>query len=529
MPRQGAPHGKPGTLPLVRCAVYVRKSTEEGLQQEFNSLDAQREACEAYVKSQAGEGWVVVPERYSDGGYSGGNVDRPGLQRLLADIEAGRIDAVVVYKVDRLSRSLLDFARLMDLFEQRHVSFVSITQQFSTATSMGRLVMNVLLSFAQFEREIIAERTRDKVAATRRKGKWCGGVPVLGYDLDRQAGKLTLNDSEASQVQAIFHLYLEYQSLRPVLDELDRRGWTNKAHTTREGRTNGGQPFTKTSLHRLLCNPVYRGKTRYKAELHEGEHAAIVDQDLWDRVQDQLGRNRVAGGAEVRNSYAAILKGLLRCTACDSAMTPSHTKKGTRHYRYYTCTHAQKRGWDKCPAKSIPAGEIEALVLEHVRRIGADPTLRDATLAQATQQDQARQAELDAEKRGLQRDLQRYHTDLQKLTLQLSPTGDQASVIGRLADTQERIDTAEQRLAKVQKHLRELRRESLDAKAAVAALQAFEPVWQNLSPREKSRLVALLVQRVDYDATAGKVSITFYETAIRTLASEITGDEERTA
>jgi site-specific DNA recombinase len=213
---------------LVRCAVYTRKSSEEGLEQEFNSLDAQREAGEAYVRSQAGEGWALVPERYDDGGYTGGNTDRPGLQRLMADVEAGKVDCVVVYKVDRLSRSLLDFAQLMQTFEKRRVSFVSVTQQFNTATSMGRLVLNVLLSFAQFEREIISERTRDKMAATRRKGKWAGGHPILGYDVDPQGYKLTVNAKEAERVRAIFQLYLEHESLLPVVEELGRRKWVGK-------------------------------------------------------------------------------------------------------------------------------------------------------------------------------------------------------------------------------------------------------------------------------------------------------------
>src|SRR5687768_4832257 len=212
---------------LVRCAVYTRKSTEEGLEQEFNSLDAQREAGEAFVRSQAGEGWALIPTRYDDGGFTGGNTDRPALQRLMADIDTGKVDCVVVYKVDRLSRSLLDFAQMMQTFEKQKVAFVSVTQQFNTGTSMGRLVLNVLLSFAQFEREI-SERTRDKIAATRRKGKWAGGHPILGYDVDPGGYKLVVNPTEAERARAIFALYLEHGSLLPVVEELERRGWTNK-------------------------------------------------------------------------------------------------------------------------------------------------------------------------------------------------------------------------------------------------------------------------------------------------------------
>ena len=223
-----------------RCAVYTRKSTEDGLEQEFNSLDAQREAGEAFIASQRSEGWECLPQHYDDGGFTGGNMDRPALQRLLADIEAGKVDCVVVYKVDRLSRSLLDFARMMETFEKHHVSFVSVTQQFNTSTSMGRLVLNVLLSFAQFEREIISERTRDKIAAARRKGKWSGGMPLLGYDVDPRGSKLIVNEDEAARVRAIFELYLERQSMIATIEELDCRGWVNKRWTTRKGHERGG-------------------------------------------------------------------------------------------------------------------------------------------------------------------------------------------------------------------------------------------------------------------------------------------------
>src|SRR5262245_9657265 len=258
----------PTKLQIVRCAVYTRKSTEEGLEQEFNSLDAQREAAEAYIASQQHEGWACLPDRYDDGGFTGGNTERPALQRLLADIEAGKIDCVVIYKIDRLSRSLLDFAKMMELFERHRVSLVSVTQQFNSATSMGRLILNVLLSFAQFEREIIAERTRDKIAATRRKGKWTGGYPLLGYDVDPKGGRLLVNEEEAVRVCVIFELYLEKQSLLPVVEELARRGWVGKRWRNRKGKERGGQPFTRTSLYRLLTNVAYTGKTRYKGEVH---------------------------------------------------------------------------------------------------------------------------------------------------------------------------------------------------------------------------------------------------------------------
>ena len=245
---------------MVRCAIYTRKSTDEGLEQEFNSLDAQREAGEAYIASQKGEGWTCLQDRYDDGGFSGGNMDRPAMRRLLAGVEAGKIDCIVVYKVDRLSRSLLDFAKVMEILDAHHVSFVSVTQQFNTTSSMGRLTLNILLSFAQFEREIISERTRDKIAATRRKGKWSGGRPILGFDVDPRGGRLLVNEEEAARVRAIFELYLERQALIPTVKELEARGWRQKRWVTKKGREAGGKSFTKTSLYRFLTNVLYIGK-----------------------------------------------------------------------------------------------------------------------------------------------------------------------------------------------------------------------------------------------------------------------------
>jgi site-specific DNA recombinase len=351
--------------PPVRCAIYTRKSSEEGLDQEFSSLDAQREAGEAYIKSQAHEGWVCLPRHYDDGGFTGGNMERPALQRLLADIEAGKVDGVIVYKVDRLSRSLLDFARLMEAFEKKRVAFVSVTQQFNTASSMGRLVLNVLLSFAQFEREIIAERTRDKIAATRRKGKWSGGMPLLGYDVDPLSFKLVVNLQEAEWVQTIFALYLKHRGLVRVVQELERRGWRTKRWQTRKGQIRGGNLFTKTTLHHLLSNVVYQGKVRYKREVHTGEHEAIVERAVWQKVQELLHRRRAS---LVRQRSSALLKGLLHCRGCGHAMTPtSAQKKGGKRYSYYVCQSAIKRGRTACPTPALPGSVIESWVIEQVR------------------------------------------------------------------------------------------------------------------------------------------------------------------
>jgi DNA invertase Pin-like site-specific DNA recombinase len=284
---------------MMRCAIYTRTSTEEGLTQAFNSLDAQRESAEAYILSQREAGWTVLADRYDDGGYTGANLERPALRRLLTDIEAGRIDAVFAYKIDRLSRSLLDFARLMGDLDQRGISLVSVTQQFNTTTSLGRLTLNMLLSFAQFERELVVERTRDKMAAARRKGKWVGGIPVLGYDVAAGGGKLVVNEEEGRQVQAIFALFLEYRALPPVLDQIARRQWTTKRWTTKAGRLYVGRSFAKQDLVGLLRNGIYTGKVHYQGRSYAGEHAAIVEERVWQQVQDLL-QEKSRGIGQVR-------------------------------------------------------------------------------------------------------------------------------------------------------------------------------------------------------------------------------------
>ncbi|MCL4195724.1 MAG: recombinase family protein [Thermoguttaceae bacterium] len=397
----------------VRCAIYTRKSTEEGLDQEFNSLDAQRESAEAFIASQQHAGWTCLPDRYDDGGFTGGNMDRPAVQRLMADIEAGKIDCVVVYKVDRLSRSLLDFARMMEAFERHHVSFVSVTQQFNTSTPMGRLMLNVLLSFAQFEREIISERTRDKIAATRRKGKWSGGMSLLGYDVVET--KLVVNALEAERVRQIFGLYVEHQALMPVVQALNRRDWTTKQWTTRKGDRRGGRPFTKNGLYQLLTNVTYLGKVRYKNEVHEGEHEAIVEAEAFRQVRALLQRNGRTGGAAVRNGHGALLKGLLRCVPCKCSMRHTFTAKAQRRYRYYVCAQAQQRGWQTCPAPSIPAGEIEQFVVEQIKCIGRDSALVQETAAAARRHVEEAVLRLKSERTGLERQMRDDDGEVRRL------------------------------------------------------------------------------------------------------------------
>jgi site-specific DNA recombinase len=315
-----APH------PVVRCGIYTRKSTEEGLEQEFNSLMAQREAAEAYILSQRELGWTVVANQYDDGGFSGGNMDRPALKRLLADVEARQIDCVIVYKVDRLSRSLLDFASIIGVLDKHSATFVSVTQQFNTSSSLGRLTLNVMLSFAQFERELTRERTRDKVYAARRKGKWTGGYPVLGYDVAATRGKLVVNAAEAESVRKIFSIFNRSGKLIETLNEVDRNGWRTKNWSTRQGVTHAGSRFNRHTLAYLLSNPLYVGKVRLKGELHQGERAAIVKPKVWKRTVALLAK-REGKPQRAGKPQEALLRDLLICEACQAPMVPTYTKR----------------------------------------------------------------------------------------------------------------------------------------------------------------------------------------------------------
>ena len=356
----------------VRCAIYTRKSSEEGLEQAFNSLDAQREACAAFILSQRHEGWAALPTLYDDGGYSGGTMERPALQRLIADIEAGQIDVIVVYKVDRLTRALSDFAKLVEVFDRLGVSFVSITQQFNTTTSMGRLTLNVLLSFAQFEREVIGERVRDKIAASKKKGMWMGGNPPLGYDVKDR--KLVVNKGEARTVVHIFRRYLELKSVRDLKEDLAATGIRSKRRLRPDGTEFGQRELARGALYGMLQNRIYRGEITHKGNSYPGEHPAIIDQQLWDEVQELVAKNRVERATGARAKYPSLLGGLVFDTTGER-LTPTYAiKKGTR-YRYYISAPLMRQakarrshGW------RIPAADLESLVINRLRTFFTEPT-----------------------------------------------------------------------------------------------------------------------------------------------------------
>jgi site-specific DNA recombinase len=353
---------KDGVVRKLRCAVYTRKSSEEGLEQEFNSLHAQREACEAYVASQRSEGWVLVRDQYDDGGISGGTLERPALQRLLTDIEDGLVDVVVVYKIDRLSRSLIDFTRLVEVFDRNEVTFVSVTQSFNTTTSMGRLTLNILLSFAQFEREVTAERIRDKVRASRMKGIWMGGTVPMGYVIKDR--RLVVDAAGAAEVRWIFARFLETGSGTVLGRELAARGV----------RTQKGNLIDKKVLYRMLSNRTYIGEAVHKGTSYPGEHAAIIDRATWDKVRTILTESPRKRAARTRADTPALLKGLLYGPD-GAAFSPSHTRKRGRLYRYYVSQTVLKHGAGTCPVGRVPAGDIERAVVDQLRIIFRQPEI----------------------------------------------------------------------------------------------------------------------------------------------------------
>ncbi|RXH23148.1 resolvase [Bradyrhizobium nanningense] len=355
-----AARSTPGSVRKLRCAVYTRKSSEEGLDMDFNSLDAQRESCEAYIVSQRAEGWTGVSDRYDDGGFSGGTLERPALKRLLAAVQAGKIDVIIVYKIDRLSRSMLDFLNLVELFERHGVTFVSVTQSFNTKDAMGRMALNILVTFAQFERELIGERIRDKVAASRKRGKWMGGWTPLGYEVrDR---KLLIHEADAERVRAIFRRFVQLKSATLLAREL----------VAANERTRYGHLLDKGVLYKILHNRVYVGEAVHKGTSYPGEHEAIIERKLWDQVHAILKESPRKRANNSRAQTPALLKGLL-FGPDGAAMSPTHTRKSGRLYRYYISQTAMKQGRSDCPVKLVPAAELERIIIDQVRRLLQTP------------------------------------------------------------------------------------------------------------------------------------------------------------
>lgn len=368
----------------MRCAIYTRKSTSEGLEQDFNTLDAQRESCVNYIASQKHEGWIALAAEYNDGGFTGANIDRPALQRLIADIAVQKIDCIVVYKVDRLSRSLVDFAKLLEYFEKYKVTFVSVTQHFNTNNSMGRLTLNILLSFAQFEREIISERTKDKMSAARQKGKWLGGFPVLGYDIDSNNKCLVINKTEAPLVKQIFSLYLAHCSAMEVANILNASKHQTKIHKAKNDKIFGGKPYRKSDIARIIANYLYIGKIKYQGKIFDGQQPAIVSEEVFYQAQKLKAKNWRRRDNLKTVANTSLLRHLLWCKSCNAKMIPTYTAKNKQKYRYYVCSNAQKTGFNNCPTRSVSANEIESAVIDCVKKIIAENNLTQANIINST-------------------------------------------------------------------------------------------------------------------------------------------------
>jgi len=503
-------------LTSTRCAIYTRKSTEEGLEQSFNTLDAQRDAGESFINSQHSEGWVALPQKYDDGGYTGANMDRPALKRLLSDVQSGVVNCVVVYKVDRLTRSLLDFARIIEILDKSNATFASVTQQFNTTTSLGRLTLNILLSFAQFEREMISERTHDKMAAARRRGKWVGGNPVLGYDVVPQGGALVVNQEEAQRVREVFALYLEFGSLIPVVEELDRRDWRMKAWTTREGRKVGGKPIVKNTLYNLLTNMIYTGKVAYGGQVYEGEHERIVDDEVWNKVQTTLGRNGRRGGRNIGNKHGALLKGLVRCATCDVGMIHTYVQKKNRAYRYYVCVKAHQRGWAQCETRCVSAPALESAVLEQIRGITGNPTVLGKVLDQIEGHRQQDASTAIREKTAIEGELKKIAQEMGGV---VSVAGKAEFTTNRLADLQDRVTHLNDRLMELRRQLAAIDAEHTDPRDVAAALHEFDPLWGQLSTWEQERFIRTLVDQVRYNGKTGTVTLGFRSHGIKDLCT----------
>ncbi len=499
----------------IRCAIYTRKSTEEGLEQEFNTLHAQRESAENYIASQKSQGWICLLNEYNDGGFTGGNMDRPALSRLLADIDAGLVDCVVVYKVDRLSRSLMDFSKILERFESKGVSFVSVTQQFNTTNSMGRLTLNILLSFAQFEREVISERTRDKIAMARKRGKYTGGRPVLGYDISTEVGKLVVNPIEAQRVRTIFDMYLRLEGVTAVVEQLRRLGWTTKTWVTRKGKVHQGHLFNKASVYALLSNPLYIGKVRYNDELYDGEQEQIVSETIFAQTKEQLAGNRRDAKKHKPRRFGGILNGVLRCKACGCGMSHSFSKKADgRRYRYYVCSNAAKTGWKNCPHPSLPAGEIESFILDEIRSIGFDERLIEEVVRKTEQS-------IHHETQAHKKQLKLLHKELSEQQKQLSgimavPKPDITAVDKmreQIAITERSIAFALQRLATIENL-------SFSANDVRDACRKFDPLWDTLSNKEQWRMLKTLLESVEFDSAAQSVNINFAPGGVKKMTKQ---------
>jgi site-specific DNA recombinase len=497
-----------GTPKSIRCAIYTRKSTEEGLEQNFNSLDAQRDAGEAYIRSQAGEGWTVLPTLYDDGGFTGANMERPAMKRLLADSQAGKVDCVVVYKVDRLSRNIRDFARIMDVFEKHGTTFVSVTQQFNTTTSLGRLTLNMLLSFAQFERELISERTKDKQSAARKRGKWTGGHLILGYDLDSVHGRLVINPDEAERVRSIFNWYLGGESVFSIVAKVRQLGWRNKEWTTRADTLYGGLALGRSHLYNLLANILYTGQLRVDNVLYPGEHEAIIDKETFDLVQARLKQNSVNGDKRHRTRMETLLRGLIYCSGCGSPMYQTYSSSNERRYRYYVCSRSQQPGDNSCAARSVSAPAVEEAIIASVQRVSVHQRVLEEAAQVIRQRAIEETTRLREELTGLQSRVKNFKSQVARL-----PKSDP----NRRGELAEQISTGEARTVALKRELMVRERDYINGGEIHKTMESFEVLWKAMNIQEQGLLLRQLIEKVGYEGRTGKVTVSFKSAGLKEL------------
>ena len=491
----------------VRCAIYTRKSVSEGLEKEFNSLDAQRESALNYIAAQKHEGWIALEKQYDDGGFTGGNMERPALQELFRDIKSGKVDMVVVYKVDRLSRSLMDFAKIIELLDKHKVSFVSVTQHFNTKDSMGRLTLNILLSFAQFEREIISERTHDKMSAARRRGKWIGGIPILGYDIVPEGGAIVINQSEAQTVRKIFSYYIECRSIQKTLEYLNDNDIRGKQWKTRKGMIKGGNGFSLTTLNHLLKNMAYIGKINYDGHIYDAEFESLLSEEVFNRAQEIIKQNTIDKSPRVRNKYNALLAGKVYCGHCGTSMVHSYTKKTkTKVYRYYTCSNATKRGWKYCPHPSLCASELEKQVVLELERISDDVKLRKEIIESFYEKSRTELAEAIRNESSIKRSL----SDIRKQIAE----ADASSV--KMLDLRKNESETARTLLEIQSDIGNINAKiSVEESRLIEIFSNFKILWSGLTFKEQYDIVDCLIEKVVYDGVNGTIQITFRDSGIK--------------
>ena len=499
----------------IWCAVYTRKSTDENLNSDFTSLDAQRGYCENYVNAKGGMGWKVYPEQYNDAGFSGGNMDRPAIQRLLNDARDGKFQIVVAYKYDRLTRNTKDFLNLLEIFQKYKVTFASVTQNIDTSSSMGRLMQSILIDFAQFEREMISERTRDKMAAMAMKGKRVGGGPMLGYDIDQKTKKMSVNEAEAKITVCIFDTYLQEKSLSVTAKQMNNRGYRLKKWITRKGDERGGGKFNKTNLSFMLRNPLFLGKIRYKGKLYDAEHSGIIEEATFKRVQELLMKNCEQNKSDNKDKYDFLLRGLVECAVCKSVMTPNfvYSRLGKKYF-YYKCTSVNNLDKTACSVGSVPAKALEQFVVEQLEKVCQEKEVIDQAVEEAKSTSIDQLPGRRQEREELSAELAKIEAEGKNLTAIWGQEGPNSPrkdfLMERIATLGEQRKQIETQLMRVNIDISNLEIRECDAQIVQNGLRNFLLVFKGLTPKEQKEFIRLLIKEVIYDGAKGEITIGFF-------------------